>query len=142
MIKDQMRLVMTPERFRQPAVSDGAIEERVTALGLAHSLMTQWTSFVAVSEAVVNPNPGSARDADVPLPMVNGVGPKAYGQQPGVRHAMAAPGHTRVAGTPAITTTNGFGTFAGGSTPEPEHLIGLLVVLASLLAGWMARRPA
>ena len=36
--------------------------------------MTQWTSFVAVSETVVNPNPGSARDADVPLaPMVEGV---------------------------------------------------------------------
>jgi hypothetical protein len=44
--------------YLSPALSQRdreAIEREVTELGLAHRLMTQWTSFVAVAKEVVNP---------------------------------------------------------------------------------------
>ena len=51
---------------------------KVTTLGLDHSLATKWTSFVAVSRRVVNPQPEITPEAQVPLPMVKGVNTKAY----------------------------------------------------------------
>ena len=48
------------------------LKERVTQLGLDHSLVTRWTAFVAVSEAIVNENPGRTQAALVPTAIVNG----------------------------------------------------------------------
>ncbi|HVW27516.1 MAG TPA: VIT domain-containing protein [Polyangiaceae bacterium] len=44
----------------------------ITALGLEYSLLTQYTSFIAVSE-IVRAKPGSGTDVDQPLPLPAGV---------------------------------------------------------------------
>lgn len=143
-IADEMRELMVPANLRQSRRSDDQIEARVTELGLAHSLATQWTSFVAVSSRVANDNPAAARDAHVPLPMVEGVGPGAYGLgRPGgvgggVRHA-AAPVLTTGPTQVADAGFGGGGNFGGGAAPEPEAIGGLVVVLLSL-AGIARRR--
>jgi Ca-activated chloride channel family protein len=87
----------------------------VTALGLKFSLVTRWTAFVAVSEKILNAHPEDAVDADVPLPMVEGVSSRAYGQ-PGA-------------------------VFTGVSGPEPGQLAGLaLIALLLLTWAWWRRR--
>lgn len=98
---------------RMIAVGDrsAAADAEITALGLAFSLQTRNTSFVAVSERVVNATGEPAHPASVPLPMVQGVGPEAYPQG-----------------------------FAGSSTPEPETLLGMLLVAAMGLVRWRSRR--
>ncbi|MEO0991613.1 MAG: VWA domain-containing protein, partial [Pseudomonadota bacterium] len=80
-----------------------ASDAEITRLGLEFSLQTKNTSFVAVSERVVNDSGLAALDRSVPLPMVHGVSPKAYPN-----------------------------SFAGSSTPEPEVWIGMLVLAALL----------
>ena len=136
-IADHMRDTMVPMRMRTSGVSDAEIEQRVTKLGLAHSLVTQWTSFVAVSEKVVNPNPAGNRDADVPVPLVKGVTHKAYpnGNVP-TRKAQSGAAQpakpTKFAmNQPAAAPFSG-PVFSGGSTPEPEHLLALLVLILSV----------
>ena len=62
---------------RRYELDDEQLIEEITALGLDFSLVTPYTSFVAVS---VNQRPLGTVDADVPLPMVKGVGPLAYPQ--------------------------------------------------------------
>ena len=86
-----------------------ASDAEITRLGLAYSLQTKNTSFVAVSEQVVNPT-GESATARVPLPMVKGVSHEAYPQ-----------------------------AFAGSSTPEPQALFGLLIVAALTLVGLRRR---
>src|SRR5690606_31811187 len=66
-VADLMRSYTGPAQLR--TLTESQIEERVTELGLQYALVTDWTSFVAVSQRIVNANPGEARDADVPLPM-------------------------------------------------------------------------
>jgi Ca-activated chloride channel family protein len=51
----------------------------VTALGLKYSLLTQYTSFIAVREEVRNTT-GSAKDVDQPLPLPLGVSDLAIGE--------------------------------------------------------------
>lgn len=87
---------------RDPEASDAEI----TRLGLAFSLQSKNTSFIAVSRQVVNATGTPARHAAVPLPMVDGVTEKAYA-----------------------------GGFAGASTPEPETLLGLILIAALSLIG-------
>jgi Ca-activated chloride channel family protein len=56
-------------------------EERIkeiTSLGLKYSLLTQYTSFIAVREVVTNPD-GSAKDVNQPLPLPLGVSDLAVG---------------------------------------------------------------
>ena len=53
--------------------------EEITLLGLKYSLLTQYTSFIAVREEVRNPL-GSARDVDQPLPLPLGVSDLAVGE--------------------------------------------------------------
>lgn len=102
---------------RAYAVRDGQpdeIETQITDLGLKHSLQTRYTSFVAVSEAVVNDSGLPAQSAQVAHAQVKGVSHKAY--------------------------PNGF---SGSSTPEPQAWLGLLVLaaLAMLrLHGWRRSR--
>jgi Ca-activated chloride channel homolog len=50
----------------------------ITSLGLKYSLLTQYTSFIAVREEVRNPL-GSAKDVDQPLPLPLGVSDLAIG---------------------------------------------------------------
>jgi Ca-activated chloride channel family protein len=73
--------------------------EEITKLGLEFSLQTQNTSFVAVSQKVVNTTGQAATPASVPLPMVSGVTEAAYPQ-----------------------------AFTGASTPEPQAILGFLLM--------------
>jgi len=56
---------------------EGRIKE-ITSLGLKYSLLTQYTSFIAVREVVTNPD-GSAKDVNQPLPLPLGVSDLAVG---------------------------------------------------------------
>jgi Ca-activated chloride channel homolog len=75
-------------RSRIAEVSDYGAEylpdekvREVTDLGLKYSLLTRYTSFIAVREKIVNPN-GSARDVNQPLPLPVGVSDLAVGDEP------------------------------------------------------------
>ncbi len=96
---DLMRLFDTPYEVRSQKILDDDLKEAVVKLGLDFSLMTKWTSFVAVSEKVVNKTPEKTKEANVPLPMVKGVTQLAYANN-----------------------------FSGGSVPEPGTT-GALIVL-------------
>lgn len=61
-------------------VEDGRVKE-ITQLGLKYSLLTQYTSFIAVREKVVN-NTGSADNVEQPLPLPVGVSDMAVGSEP------------------------------------------------------------
>lgn len=52
--------------------------KEITALGLRYSLLTQYTSFIAVREEVRNPS-GDAQDVNQPLPLPLGVSDLAVG---------------------------------------------------------------
>ena len=100
------RAAETPE---PPAFS--AIRKRVTDLGLAFSLVTRWTAFVAVSEQVYNADAANTRTRPVPLPMVAGTRSSAYpNRQP----------------------------FTGAAGPEPETWMGLALIVT--LSAALARR--
>ena len=116
-ISDYMRLKNTPKEMRHTNISDDELKEKVTNLGLKHSLITKWTSFVAVSRKVVNPNPENNRNSQVPLPKVKGVTYNAYGN---------------------ILAQN----FSGYSVPEPQHVFALTAILLQLVLAsiWLARK--
>ena len=108
---------------------------KVTTLGLDHSLATKWTSFVAVSRRVVNPEPEMTTEAQVPLPMVKGVNTKAYPSSTSIlggRKVIKANNNT-----PSILGTN----MAANSLPEPETVAGLFMLMVSGFATmWLIRR--
>jgi Ca-activated chloride channel family protein len=81
---------------------DGVLRKAITELGLEYSLLTQYTSFIAVDERIRNPQPGSATTVDQPQPLPQGVGNLAVG-----------------------------GAYIPGS-PEPQALGALLVTLSML----------
>ncbi|MBM7069217.1 VIT and VWA domain-containing protein [Actibacterium sp. 188UL27-1] len=102
---------------RAYAVRDGnpnRIEAQITDLGLKHSLQTRYTSFVAVSEQVVNGSGLPAQSAQVAQAQVKGVSKQAYPSG-----------------------------FSGSSTHEPQTWLGLLVLAAlgmlRLHGRWQAR---
>ena len=116
-VGDLMRDYTTPTDLRTLNLSDSDLQSRVTHLGLDFALVTQWTSFVAVSQRVVNAHPDQSRDANVPLPMVEGVGPSAYGVE--TQGAM----------------------FGGAAAPEPQTWALLALLLALLVAAnWRGLR--
>ncbi|KZK84958.1 Vault protein inter-alpha-trypsin [Pseudovibrio sp. Ad13] len=84
--------------------SNQALKNEIIKLGLDHSLQTRFTSFIAVSEGPVNHAPENAVSASVPLPQVSGVTTKAYPN------------------------------LSGSSAPEPEGIMGLLIVIMGLVA--------
>lgn len=98
---------------RQIAVGENpdAADSEITKLGLEFSLQTQNTSFIAVSGQAVNTSGEKATLAAVPLPMVSGVTKEAYPQ-----------------------------AFAGSSSPEPQAILGLLVIAAMTMFGLRRRR--
>ena len=120
-IADHMREMNTPKNFKITHLSDDELKQKVIDLGLKYSLATRWTSFVAVSRKVVNENPQNAKDSQVPLPMVKGVGPKAYGEKSPMNMAQ---------------------NFSGSSVPEPATWAGLLVISLAALALLKRRRRA
>ena len=108
-------------RHRIAALSDeesltGGDAQRaaITQLGLDYSLLTQYTSFIAVDKVVRNPG-GQNATANQPSPLPEGVGNLAVG---GDASALGA---------------------AVGSTPEPQTWAAMLVVLA-VLGACAARR--
>ncbi len=120
-IADHMRQINSPNAFKTTHLSDDELKQKVIHLGLKHSLTTRWTSFVAVSKKIVNKNPQSSKDSQVPLPMVKGVGPKAYGQVAPMKMAQ---------------------NFSGSSVPEPATWAGLLVISLAALALLRRRQRA
>ena len=74
-------------RHRLMRLSDmagGGVEanrDAIVGLGLHYSLLTRYTSFVAVDEVVANPD-GSAKDVKQPLPLPQGVSELALGARP------------------------------------------------------------
>lgn len=84
---------------------EAALEQEITRIGLDYALQTSFTSFVAVSEKVYNPDSSGNLAADLPLPQVAGITANAY---------------------PSLN-------LGGSSTPEPEATIGLLAALAMML---------
>lgn len=112
-VSDLMRDYTSPAELRSVQLSENEIEGRVTQLGLDYALVTQWTSFVAVSRRVVNERPGEARDANVPLPMPEGVPESAYGEQ--------------------------VASFGGASAPEPGFYALMLLLLTMAALGFRRR---
>jgi Ca-activated chloride channel homolog len=56
-------------------------EKEIVSLGLKYNLLTQYTSFIAVREQVVNPN-GQAENVEQALPLPMGVSDMAVGSEP------------------------------------------------------------
>ncbi len=90
-----------------------AFKQRITDLGLQYSLLTQYTSFIAVDKVVRNVAPADATTVNQPVPLPKGVSERA----------LASP--SLGAEVP--------------STPEPE-VLGAMAVVLSMLA--MLRRRA
>jgi Ca-activated chloride channel family protein len=66
----------------QEALEGGdTYKKRITELGLQYSLLTQYTSFLAVDRVVRNPNPAAAPSVDQPSPMPQGVSNLAVGAE-------------------------------------------------------------
>ncbi|MCP5420963.1 MAG: VWA domain-containing protein [Gammaproteobacteria bacterium] len=119
-IAQAMHQFIMPWELRQDGLDDDDLKKRVAQLGLDFSLVTRWTSFVAVSQQIYNPNPDAATTRPVPLPPVKGVTPAAYGLNQ--------------------SSSNG-GTvaqFGGGAAPEPATWLGLS--LMGVLGFWARRR--
>ncbi len=125
-IKDFMRAFNMPSYARAKHLPDNAtIKQQVTELGLGYSLMTKWTSFVAVSKKIVNPNAGNNKQADIPLPMPKGVSSMAYASSSLTDHTV----NYQVSHN---------SQFAGSSAPEPSTLWALL--LLALISGFVFLR--
>lgn len=140
-IADHMHELMVPQSLRASRQEDTTLKAAVTDLGLKFSLVTQWTSFVAVSERKVNADPPSARSADVPLPIVKGVEPSAYpnaGRQAGLGASRIVPAGGPVIEARGPVMPSSQPAFSGGAAPEPEHLVGLGLIALLLL--WRLRR--
>jgi len=58
-----------------------AFKERITELGLKYSLLTQYTSFIAVDKVVRNLAPQNSVDVNQPLPLPQGVSELALGAE-------------------------------------------------------------
>jgi Ca-activated chloride channel family protein len=66
----------------QEALEGGNTQKaQITELGLGYSLLTQYTSFIAVDQRVRNPNPALAPTVDQPSPLPEGVSNQAIGAE-------------------------------------------------------------
>ena len=66
----------------QEALEGGSAQkEAITELGLKYSLLTQYTSFIAVDHVVRNPNPALAPSVNQPSPLPEGVSNLAIGAE-------------------------------------------------------------
>jgi Ca-activated chloride channel family protein len=62
------------------AQTEAEAAREVTSLGLSYSLLTKYTSFIAVLEKVRNPD-GVAQNVDQPSPLPKGVSDLAVGEE-------------------------------------------------------------
>lgn len=79
-----LRLLWARRRIQQLSdeealIGGNAKREAITTLGLQHSLLTQYTSFIAVDHVVRNPDPASTKSVNQPLPLPQGVSNQAVG---------------------------------------------------------------
>ena len=133
-ISDYMRQLNTKSSGSNKKFSDDELKFKVTTLGLDHSLATKWTSFVAVSKRVVNPQPEMTPEVQVPLPMVKGVKTTAY---PSSVSILGGRKVIKATNTPSILGNN----MVANSIPEPETVAGLLILMVSGFAAmWLIRR--
>jgi Ca-activated chloride channel family protein len=107
-----LRLLWARQRIQQLSDEEalrggGAQREAITTLGLQHSLLTQYTSFIAVDHVVRNPDATPLTSVNQPLPLPQGVSNQAVGS---------------------------LGT-AVPSTPEPAAWFALLVALGLVAVG-------
>jgi Ca-activated chloride channel family protein len=65
----------------QKLANDSAAAREITALGLKHGLLTDYTSFIAVDKLIRNPT-GQATSVDQPQPLPEGVSELAVGEVP------------------------------------------------------------
>ncbi len=66
----------------QEALEGGSAQKQaITELGLTYSLLTQYTSFIAVDQRVRNPNPALSAEVDQPSPLPEGVSNLAIGAE-------------------------------------------------------------
>ena len=107
-IKDAMHQLSVPQHVRADQQTDDFFRSLVTELGLEYSLVTRWTSFVAVSKQIYNPDAPATPELGVPQAKVKGVSNLAYAKSPHGGFAAPEPG-----------------TWAG---------IGLLMLMLTLLA--------
>ncbi len=126
--------------FMNPAVSAAERErfqEEVTELGLAHRLVTQWTSFVAVARAVVNPG-GWGPTGDVAVPPVEGVSELAYPPSalPGNGNTNGPKSNSLLAAGPVNVLSGS--EFQGNAAPEPATWVALAML--TLVSGVFLRR--
>jgi Ca-activated chloride channel family protein len=63
-------------------IADEQVKE-ITSLGLKYNLLTQYTSFIAIREKIVNPN-GDTSDVNQAVPIPLGVSDMAVGSEPGL----------------------------------------------------------
>ena len=96
-----------------------ALVEAITALGLKYSLLTHYTSFIAVDQVVRNRAPQDAASVQQPLPLPQGVSALAVS-------AVGA----------------GFAGVEVPGTPEPETLGAIAVMLSTLSLFALRRRRA
>jgi len=61
-----------------PSLKNDENQKEITSLGLTYNLLTQYTSFIAVSEKIANPG-GAAKDVNQPLPLPKNVSNLAVG---------------------------------------------------------------
>lgn len=118
-IQDLMRKFHTPQHMHNSAFNKDHFKREIVQIGLDFSLITQWTSFVAKSEKIVNNNPQDNIDTGVPLPQVKGVSPKAYPSAP------------QVVQQPQRKSNPSRNSFSGAGTPEPATIGGLLLTLTA-----------
>ena len=71
--------IQTLSDYNKLARDDERVKE-VTRLGLKYSLLTQYTSFVAIDRIIRNPNPTDQESVNQPSPMPEGVSNLAIGQ--------------------------------------------------------------
>ncbi|MDD1608717.1 MAG: VWA domain-containing protein, partial [Methylococcaceae bacterium] len=126
-IAESIRQINTPSHLRTESIADNDLKDKVTELGLNFALTTQWTSFVAVSEKIVNEHSEQAQHSNVPLPMVKGVTEKAYGEN-------APPAAVTAAAQPMTLAQN----FSGSSAPEPSTVAGLFII--TVMGVWTCYR--
>jgi len=79
-----LRLLWARRRIQQLSdeealIGGNAKRDAITTLGLQHSLLTQYTSFIAVDHVVRNPDPANAKSVNQPLPLPQGVSNMAVG---------------------------------------------------------------
>jgi Ca-activated chloride channel family protein len=79
-----LRLLWARQRIRQLSdeealVGGSAKRDAITSLGLQHSLLTQYTSFIAIDHVVRNPDPASTTSVNQPLPLPQGLSNMAVG---------------------------------------------------------------